>query len=502
MTEPVLVAQAIAKRFASFQALNNVDFSLYPGEVRALLGVNGAGKSTFVKILCGLYRKDHGSINVAGEAVELGTPAASLRAGIASVQQHPELVEDLTGYENIYLGSEASGALYDRAALRERAIALAERHELDVALDRPVGELSAIEREMIAILRAISASEIKVLILDEPTSVLTQREKAVLFGLVDRFRKRGVGIIYITHRLDEVFEIADSFTIFRGGKVITTELVTKHSNSEAIAEMMLGAALGSIYPNKRAMPGVTALEVSGLTVPGVLENVSLTARRGEVLGIFGLLGSGLHELSKTIFGALRPSSGTILVGGKPVAFKCPRDALRAGIFLVPGDRRTEGLTPTRDVAFNMTLAKLSRVSFGGLLKLGAARRHARRMARQVDLQPPDTHRQAEALSGGNQQKVVIAKGLFAEADVYLFVEPTIGVDIGARARVYALIRELSHDAAVVVMSSDADEVHGLSDRMIGMFAGCVAVEAEVANLSREALLVAGLAGKNSLNQAA
>lgn len=501
MSERILSARGVDKRFGSFRALDSIDFDLQPGEVRALLGINGAGKSTFVKILSGHYRKDGGIITVGGVDVELGSPAAALRAGIASVQQHPELVDDLTAYENIYLGHEPAGLLHDRRLLRKRAEALVERYELSVDLDTPVGLLSAIERELVAILQAISAENIKVLILDEPTSVLTQREKATLFALIGRFKRAGVGVIYITHRLGEVFEVADTLTIFRGGRLIATQGVQADSNPTAIAEMMLGTSIGTVYPAKVTSPGSVLVRTVDLGCTGKFEHIAITARKGEILGVFGLLGSGLDELAKTLFGALRATSGNIEIGGKRTSIESPRDALRGGIFLVPGDRRTEGLTPTRDAAFNMTLARLDKVTVGGLLRSVLARRRSDALATQVDLQPPDTHRIAETFSGGNQQKIVIAKGLFADANIYLFVEPTVGVDIGARAKIYSLMRELAQKAAVIVMSSDADEIHGVADHFVAMFAGRAVLNGSATDISRETLLLAGLAGQ-SLSKAA
>lgn len=502
MTEPVLIARNIQKRFGAFKALDDVDFSLGQGEVRALLGVNGAGKSTFIKILSGHYTKDGGSLGIAGAEVTLGTPAAAQRAGIASVQQHPELVEDLTAYENIFLGNESTGLRYDRAALRDKAYKLVARYNLNIELEKPVAALSAVERELVAILRAVTASDIKILILDEPTSVLTEREKKPLFELIKRFRMEGVGVIYITHRLDEVFEIADSFTVFRGGKVICTRTTQAHSNTQDIAEMMLGTSLGEVYPAKNpAGKGQAILTLEDVSLAGAFENISLELRKGEIVGVFGLLGSGLDELSKAIFGALQATSGRIIHNGDTASYASPRDALKAGIFLVPGDRRSEGLTPSRDVEFNATLSNLSRVSLAGLLKFSSARRQTHDLASKVDLQPLDIGRKAEAFSGGNQQKIVIAKGLFAQAEVYIFMEPTVGVDIGARAKIYSLIRELSRDAAVLVMSSDADEVHGLSDDVVALFRGRVAASGSSAALSREALLIAGLAGKSVLADA-
>jgi ribose transport system ATP-binding protein len=497
--KPVLSVGGLHKRFGSVDALTEVEFSLKAGEVRALLGVNGAGKSTFVKVLSGLIRKDRGTISIAGEVSDISGPHDAGRLGIASVQQHPELVSELSGYENVFLGREAKGAVFakmDRGRLRRAAQALAKEFDLRIDLDVPVREMSAIERELVAILQALANEHIRILILDEPTSVLTEGEKAMLFEVIRSLKRRGIAVIYITHRLDEVFEIADSFTVFRGGRVIETAQIRRElHDAERIAELMLGARLGDVYPARMPQPGPVLLEAQDVSRRPTLDSVSFALQRGEVLGIFGLLGSGLDELSKLLFGALPADGGTLLVGGKPVRMRSPKEALRHGIFLVPGDRRAEGLTPTEDVAFNTTLANLGRVSvLGGLLRQAKARRETIHLAGQVDLQPPDTRRPVTAFSGGNQQKVVIAKGLFAQAAIYIFVEPTVGVDIGARAKIYSLIRELSRTSAVLIMSSDCDEIYGLSDRIITLYKGRQTLSAKTDDISREQVMLAGLSG--------
>ena len=496
----ILSTRGVNKRFDTVDALTDVAFDLRAGEVRALLGVNGAGKSVFVKILSGLLRKDSGQIFVGGIESEIVNPRDAALSGIASVQQHPELVNELAGYENIYLGHEARGgaefAIFDRNNLRGRAETLARRVQLNVDVARPLHTMSAIERELIAILQALSSESIRILILDEPTSILTEAEKDVLFGLIRNIKARGVGVIYITHRLDEVFEIADSFTVFRGGRVVATAAVDRAAHGERIAEMMLGTRMGEVYPAKTPQPGDSVLAVEALSYKGAFESVSFAARRGQVLGVFGLRGSGLDELSKVMFGALAPDKGRLLVKGNPVRLRSPKVALRRGIFLVPGDRWSEGLTPSQDVAFNTTLANLSRVSlFGGFLRQRLARKETASLAALVDLQPPDTWRAVSTFSGGNQQKVVIAKGLFREAAVYIFVEPTAGVDIGARAKIYALIRELASRSAVIVMSPDCDEVFGLADEILALYKGRLTLSATTAQVSREEVMLAGLMGQ-------
>jgi len=505
MGAPVLIASDVCKRFGPVQALRNVDFRLEPGEVHALLGINGAGKSTFIKILSGALQKDSGMIRIGGEDVHFRAPEDAIRAGIATVQQHPELVPDMSGLDNIFLGREtASRSLMgriDREALEARADALLARFAVPIDLSQEVGQMSAVEREAVAILQAIAVDGIRVLILDEPTSTLTDVEREDLFALMNQLRAQGIAIIYITHQLEEVFAIADSFSVFRGGACVARMSVDEaRSSGVSLADLMLGEAVGDIFP-KKADPdarGDVFLEVRDLSLTHGFENVSFTAHRGEILGLFGLVGSGCDELAKSIFGVDPPEQGEIRIHGKPVRLRKPREALDAGIFLVPGDRRTEGLALSRHSLFNVPMANLRRAAGGRWgLKSRQLRSDIQRLTDQVALHPPHLNTPASGFSGGNQQKIVLAKGLYSEADIYIFVEPTVGVDIGARAKIYGLMRDLSERAAVIVVSSDCDEVHGVADRTIALHKGRH-VEPESGVFSRDDLLMAGIMGKGSL----
>ncbi|WP_244558989.1 sugar ABC transporter ATP-binding protein [Bradyrhizobium brasilense] len=500
VTDLVLSMTGIEKRFGPVLALDSIDFSLQRGEIHALLGVNGAGKSTLVKILSGVYVKDAGEIEIDGRRVEFSTPRDAIEQGIASVQQHPELVDDLSGHENIFLGQEAeSPGLFkriDRHGMRDRAEALLSRFPVAASLALPVGALPPVEKEIVAVLHALRRDDIKILILDEPTSTLTEREKAQLFQMMRALKTAGIAIIYITHRLEEVFDIADRFTIFRGGRRIVT--LTSQDASErgvSIAELMLDRTPGELYPPKLTRKrGEILLDVRKLSQTGAYQDISFSVQRGEILGIFGLVGSGIDELAKALFGATRPGAGEIRLMGEAVKLAGPRDALRRGVFLLPGERKTEGLTLTRSVTFNTTLANPGRASrVCGLIRFGRNREAAATLAKQVALHPPQLWQVVSAFSGGNQQKIVLAKGLFCQADIYIFVEPTVGVDIGARAKLYGLIRELSAKAAVVVMSSDCDEVFGLSDRVMALYRGRAPLD-PVETITRGRLLAAGIMG--------
>lgn len=497
----VLTAHGIAKRFGSVQALDFVDFTLDRGEIHALLGANGAGKSTFIKILSGLYARDAGELVIAGRPVRYHDPAGAMRAGIAAVQQHPHLVPGLSGYENVFLGHEGRRPGFfnkvDKAALARRGDALLTRFPVEIDLSRNVGDMSAVEREIVAILQALAGDNIHVLILDEPTSTLTEVEREVLFRMMNVLRESGISILYITHRLEEVFEIADRLSVFRGGKLVNSMTVRNARNRHiSLAELMLGEPVDAVFPHKRTLESDEdiVLEVESL-FGGPLENVSFEVRRGEVVGIFGLVGSGLDELSKIIFGATDISAGTMRFMRTPYQPKSPVDALRQGVFLLPGDRHLEGLVLTRSSVFNVILSNFSRAAnYGGFLKSRRNQTDTRQLADRVSLHPPMINQPVNRFSGGNQQKIMVAKGLYSNADLYVFVEPTIGVDIGAQAKIYSLIRALSQNAAVIVMSTDCDEVLGIADRCVALYKGRQ-MNALSSNIARNDLLMAGVLGE-------
>jgi ribose transport system ATP-binding protein len=377
-----------------------------------------------------------------------------------------------------------------------RAEALLTRFPIDADLAAPVAKLSAVEREIIAVLHALRRNDAKVLILDEPTSTLTTVEKVQLFAMMRALKAAGVAIVYITHRLEEVFEIADRFTVFRNGKNVATYTSAEAARENvSIPRLMLEGELGDLYPAKNGdRPGEVLLEVRDLGRAHKFSGVNFNLRRGEIIAVFGLVGSGIDELAKTLFGALQPHNGEIFLKGKPVRLAGPRDALQRGIFLVPGDRRTEGLVMTRNVTFNSTLAHLTRASWlGGIMRFRANRRTVADLGSQVDLQPPHLWRAASAFSGGNQQKIVVAKGLFRQGETYLVMEPTVGVDVGARAKLYALIRKLSESAGVIVLSSDCDEAFGLGDRVMALYKGRVSSQLS-RSTTRDQLLAAGITG--------
>ncbi len=491
----------IQKRFVSLKALDGANFRLRTGEVHALLGINGAGKSTLIKILSGIYNKNGGTILINGEETEINRPEDAMRAGISTVYQDPQMIESFTGYENIYLGREndADGlfASVSRKKLKNMALELLERYPLDIDINKPVYLLSAIEREIIAILRALS-NECNILILDEPTSILTEKEKEILFDVVRLLKNNGVSIIYITHHLDEVSQICDSFTVFRNGKeVAEVQIENNYVDPDYIAELMLGKKMDSLYPEKgNATAGEVVLDAQNIQLESKLKNISLQVKKNEIFGVFGLVGSGIDELSKIIFGAMKKDSGTILMNGKTLDDRSPKTVVNDGVFLVPGDRKKEGNIGGLSVANNITLAKLSRVlGKSRLIKFAEEDQHANEMVKHLEIATTSIHKDVEQLSGGNQQKVVIAKGLFTQADLYIFAEPTVGVDVGAKFAIYQTMRDLSKDAAVLMISSDPEEILGNADRVMVMQKGESTLEVAAEDTSLKEMLVHAVSSK-------
>lgn len=491
--------RGIVKAFPGVKALDNADFTLKPGKVHALLGINGAGKSTLIKILSGVYQKDQGEIFLNGKKIEISDPQSAINQGIATVYQDPHMIPSFTGYENIYLGfeSEKKGLFprIDRKKLKKQAEELLKRFSIDIDLTIPVAQMSAVERETIAILRALSR-DMTVLVLDEPTSILTEKETKILFELIETLKSQDISIIYITHHLEEVERVADQLTVFRGGKNVATLDVKEHgADHHKIAELMLGKKMESIYPDKTPNPSDTYLSVKGLGLNGKFEDISFEAKKGEVLGIFGLVGSGIDELCKVLFGIFPRSSGVMEIKNQEVNLRSSTDAIANGILLVPGDRRQEGQIGDEPVRFNVSISNLKRVSWKtGFIKSKVENASVQELVNLLEVSPSDIAIEVALLSGGNQQKVVIAKTLFAEGETYIFEEPTVGVDVGAKAGIYKLIRDLSKDKAVIVVSSDCEEIYGNSDRAMVMYKGKAVLSKNIQETKLEELLLYGVKG--------
>jgi rhamnose transport system ATP-binding protein len=472
---PLLEASHITKSFAGIQALRRVSFDLRPGEVHALVGENGAGKSTLIKVMTGAETADSGSLTVGGRPVRHMDPHVARAYGIAAIYQQPALFPHLTVAENIALGLEREPAWrrVDWARRNRRAADLLARVGADIHPERLVETLSMPEQQIVEIARALGA-DARILIMDEPTASLTDREVERLFGVVARLRAQGAGIIYISHRVEEVLAIADRTTVLRDGETIATRARAEIDRTTLIS-MMVGRELSAVFPKRRVTLGDVALELRGLSnrATGV-HDVSLSVRRGEILGLAGLVGSGRTQLAETIFGLTPADRGEILVGGRPARIASPTDAIRLGIGYVPEDRRQHGVVLDMAVAANTSLANLGAVSRNGLIDARAESAAAQQYVEQLRIKTPSVWTPVASLSGGNQQKVALARWLSIRPSVLILDEPTQGVDVGSKAEIHELMQRLAEEGlAIVMISSELPEVLGMSDRIAVMQAGGV-----------------------------
>ncbi len=506
MSSSRLEMKDITISFNEEAVLKNVDFNLKKGEIHALLGVNGAGKSTLIKILSGFYIKDSGKIYIDEELVNYSNPHEAIDKGIATVYQEPEVIPYFKGYENIFLGFEnidgKKGKFFTsikRNKLKKEAKKLLEKFPVDIDLEKSVSLYTPLEREVILILRALS-KKMKILILDEPTSILTKNEKNTLFELIRILKKEGVSVIYISHRLEEIEEIADRVTILRAGKnVATIDLNKNKKDSKKIVELMLGEKLKDLYPEKSNYFGDVILSVKNFSSDHGFSNINFELRKGRILGVFGLLGSGITELSKALFGLDQSTKGDFILKGKKIILKNPKDAIKNGIFMIPGDKRTEGLIGEESVGFNISIANLKSISgkFWCIFKKKENNKVVN-MIHELNIIPQDINKDVLLLSGGNQQKVVIGKSLFSKANIYIFVEATVGVDIGAKAAIYKKIRELSDKNGVIIISSDCEEIYGACDDLIVMYKGECKKKSSTDSCSVEDMLLYACSERNGL----
>jgi ribose transport system ATP-binding protein len=475
---PAIEGIDLVKAFGGVVALGGAAFSAFPGEVHALVGENGAGKSTLIKLLGGRLRPDSGVVKYFGQPVQLHSPQDARRLGAATVFQELTQFPGMTIAENLLIGREPRGALglIDRRRMTTEAAAIFARLDLhDIDPGELVEDVSLAQRQIVEIVRAVLA-EPKILFLDEPTSSLVEREVEWLFGMVRTLRARGTSVIFTSHRWREVISIADRITVFRNAHEVGT--FSTISEDDAVA-LMAGRKVSAIYPTLPPQPtGKTALAAEGLSGHGLFD-VSLALRKGEILGVGGLAGHGHRELFFTLFGALKPSAGRILVEGKPVKFRSPRDAIHAGpgIALVPEDRKTEGLLLPMSVKVNLTLSVLRHISWLGLIRGRDEQARTRAMAERLDVRPPDPARIVGTLSGGNQQKVLIGRWLLAESGILLFYDVTRGVDVATKHEIYALINRLANEGrSILFYSSDAEELAHLAHRVLVLREGRIAAE--------------------------
>ncbi|QQQ73951.1 sugar ABC transporter ATP-binding protein [Saccharothrix sp. 6-C] len=479
-TAPLLSVRGVVKRFPGVTALGGVDFDVRAGEVHCLLGQNGAGKSTLIKVLAGAHRPDEGEIRWRGEVVSFDNPTAAMRSGVAAIYQELDLVAGLSVADNVFLGHELSTAGFTRRAeVRRRTRALLDRlGHPDIPPDRDVGRLSAANQQIVSMARALSRDG-QLLIMDEPSAVLDQDEVRKLFAVIRELTAQGVAIVYISHRMEEIREIGDRVTVLKDGRTVATGLPARETRTADLIRLMTGRDVEYAFPPREPVDPTApeVLVVRGLAAGERFAGVDLTVRAGEVVGLAGLVGSGRSEILEAVYGARKLTAGTVEVDGKRLRRGSVGAAVRAGVGLCPEERKSQGLLLDQAVYRNITVSTLSAFSRFGFLDSGAERARSRELTTALDVRPPGVDRAVRTLSGGNQQKVVLARWLLRECRVLLLDEPTRGVDVGARSEIYELIRDLAgRGVAVVVVSSEVEEVLGLADRVLVVREGRVVHE--------------------------
>ena len=503
---PIVAIRNLSKSFAGVRALDKVQFELLPGEVHALMGENGAGKSTLMKVLAGIYPCDEGELLIDGRPAEIASPRAAQALGIGIVHQELNLMNHLSAAQNIFIGREPRrclGLLLDEDTLNEQARGIFERMNLKLDPRALVGELTVAKQQMVEIAKALSFQS-KVLIMDEPTAALNNEEVADLFRIIRQLRAQGVGIVYISHKMDELQQIADRVTVMRDGQYIATVPMASTS-VDTIIGMMVGRQLeqtGHEHPDTSGNEVV--LEVRGLRRGSAIKDVSFVLRRGEILGFAGLMGAGRTEVARAVFGADRIDGGEIRVRGQRVSIKSPEQAVDLGIGYLSEDRKHFGLATGLDVETNIALPSMrSFRRLGFFVDQAALRSTAEAHVRQLGIKTPSVEQQVRLLSGGNQQKIVIAKWLLRDCDILFFDEPTRGIDVGAKEEIYVLLRELADQGkAIVMISSDLPEVLGMSDRVLVMAQGRIAGELAADEATQDSVMALAVSNPTTDKEAA
>ncbi len=473
MSQPRLTLAGISKSFPGVRALHEVSLELYPGQVTALIGENGAGKSTLVKVLTGIYQPDAGEIAIDGKPVHLGSAHKAFELGITAIHQETVLFDDLSVAENIYLGHAPRtrlGTIDWRAMRRNARRVLDDMGAGHIGAEARLRDLSIANKHLVAVARAMSI-DAEVVIMDEPTASLSHKEIEDLYVLVELLRQDGKAVLFISHKFEELYRIADRYTVFRDGEMVGKGLIRETPQDEII-RMMVGRSVDHIFPERTPAIGAPVLRLDGLSHPTEFADIGFELRRGEILGFYGLVGAGRSEVMQAIFGLTRPSGGTMSLGGQPFAPRSPADAIAAGIVYVPEERGKQGVVVDLPIFQNVTLPSLQRTSRHGFLRLAEEFALTRQYTERLDLRTASLSQAAGTLSGGNQQKVVIAKWLATQPRVIILDEPTKGIDIGSKAAVHAFMAELvAEGLAVIMVSSELPEVMGMSDRIVVMRSG-------------------------------
>ena len=491
MNEEILRMTGIDKRFSGVHALRGVNFDLRSGEVHALMGENGAGKSTLMKVLCGIHRRDGGDVVLFGKPVSFNSIAESQEAGISMIHQELNMMAHLTVAQNIYIGREPKigKAFIDDRKMIEDAKALFKRIGINIDPSAKLGSLTVGKQQMVEIAKAISRDS-KLLILDEPTAALTQPEVEELFAIMNDLKAKGIGMIYISHRMDEIGRISDRITVMRDGEYVGTTL-TKETTKDELVKMMVGRVIYNEQKEKSLVSpdAPVTLEVRNLSSGNTLKNVSFKLKKGEILGFAGLMGAGRTELARAVYGADRFDTGQIFINGKEVKIKTPEAAVKNGICYLSEDRKQYGLMLIKSVAENTVLASLDDYIHAGWISDSQIAKASADVNAQLRTKTPSMEQAVKNLSGGNQQKVIVARWLLKDADIFIFDEPTRGIDIGAKSEMYDLMEKLASEGkSIIMISSELAEVQRLSDRVIVMCEGRVTADLPIEGLTQEEIM--------------
>ena len=496
MAQPFIELKGVSKIFPGVIAIDNIDIDVYPGEILGLVGENGAGKSTLIKLLTGAHRSDLGQILVEGKEVYIQGPKEAMRLGITAIYQELNIVRELSVAENVYLGRELKNKGIPLINIKEM---IRKSGELLMELGQKIDPKIAIsklgmgQQQMVEIAKALSV-QTKLLIMDEPTSSLSSKEVKELLRTIKELKQKGISIIFISHRLDEIMEVCDRVTVMRDGRKVTT-LPIEEVTLEKLIRLMVGRDLKNQFPKVESKVGEEALRIENYTSNNVFNNVSFKVHKGEILGLSGLVGAGRTEVARAIFGVDMKNKGRTYINGKEVNIKSPKDAMAHGLAFLTEDRKEQGLVLDNTVAFNMNLASLNRCKSGMLLDIKKLKQITMENIRKLDINPPVDTFTVRKLSGGNQQKVVIGKWLNTHANIFIFDEPTRGIDVGAKVEVYNVMNELVlNGAAVIMISSELPEILGMSDRIIVMHEGKVTGEFSMHDANQENIMKAAAGG--------
>lgn len=486
--ETILELKNIVKTYPGVKALDNISLSFQKGEVHALMGENGAGKSTLIKVISGAIEPNGGEIVFEGKRYEKMNPILSQKLGIGVIYQEFNLVPELSIAENIFLGQRLTkGFTIDRKKMNEKAQEIMNDFGIQVDVSRPVRSLTVAYQQLVEIAKTIS-NDVKLLIMDEPSAPLTNREIEAMFEIIERLRKKGIAIIYVSHRMEEIFRISQKISVMRDGTYIGTRS-TAETNQSQLIQMMVGRNLTEQFPKADKKIGEVVLEVEHLSTTELLKDVNLTLHKGEILGLAGLVGAGRTETARAIFGADTRCGGTIKINGKSVNIKKPRDGIREGIALIPEDRKKHGVLMEMTIQENVSFIALPDISKGTIIDKKRDQETAQNFIRRLRIKTPGINQLAKNLSGGNQQKVVLAKSLASKSEIIIFDEPTRGIDVGAKQEIYQLMLELAKEGmAILMISSEMPELLGMSDRIMVMHEGEVMGELSGEEATQEKIL--------------